>query len=150
MKPEERIALLLRENIPLTRAMGVEVQSYDGVELVLTAPHEPNHNHLNTAFGGSLHSLATLSGYGWLWLELGVADAASPNVHVVVRESHMEYLLPVRGELRAVCRRPAQDALTKFWKDFHARGKARLTLEAVIEEAGTVAAHFRGEFVAVS
>jgi len=34
---------------------------------VLTAPKEQNKNSLNTAFGGSLVSLATLAGYGVVW-----------------------------------------------------------------------------------
>ena len=59
------------EQIPLTRAMGVRVESYDGQQLVLTAPLALNHNHLGTAFGGSLSALATLAGYGLLWLDLG-------------------------------------------------------------------------------
>ena len=149
MSPEEKIAELLREQIPITRAMGVSIESYTGSVLVMSAPHEPNHNHLNTAFGGSLHALATLSGYAWLWLELGVTEE-NKGVHVVVRESHMKYLRPVRGELRAICRRPADEDVSHFWRDFRARGKARLVLQATIEEQGTVAAEFKGEFVAIT
>lgn len=150
MNPEQRIDEVFRQQIPLTRAMGVAVEGYTGAELILTAPHEPNHNHLNTAFGGSLHALATLSGYAWLWLELGIAEGEARRVHVVVRETHMKYLRPVHGELRAICRRPAEEALVTFWKDFRARGKARLSLEVTIEEQGHVAAQFNGEFVALS
>jgi thioesterase domain-containing protein len=150
MSPEQNIAALFREKIPLTGAMKVAVESYDGQELVLTAPHDANHNHLNTAFGGSLHALATLCGYGWLWLELGDAGEPATAVHVVVRESHMQYLRPVHGDLRAICRRPSPEALEKFWSDFEAKKKARLTLEATIEEHGIVAARFRGEFVAIT
>ena len=61
----------LHEQIPLTQSMGVTLESYDGTQLVVTAPLEPNHNHLGTAFGGSLSALTTLTGYAMLWLELG-------------------------------------------------------------------------------
>ena len=61
----------LHEQIPLTQAMGVQIESYDEAQLVVTAPLEPNHNHLGTAFGGSLSALTTLTGYAMLWLQLG-------------------------------------------------------------------------------
>ena len=57
----------LHEMIPLAKAMGVAVEVSDDQKLVLTAPHEQNKNSLNTAFGGSLVSLATLAGYGVVW-----------------------------------------------------------------------------------
>ena len=50
----------LHEQIPLTKAMEVTLESYDGSQLVVTAPLEPNYNHLGTAFGGSLSALTTL------------------------------------------------------------------------------------------
>ncbi len=52
----------LHREIPITAAMGIRVESYNEKELVLTAPLEPNHNHLGTAFGGSLSAIATLAG----------------------------------------------------------------------------------------
>src|SRR5687768_7425366 len=91
----------LHEQIPLTQSMGVRVESFDGARLILTAPLEPNHNHLGTAFGGSLSALATLAGYALLWLQLGDRQA-----HIVIRESTIRYRRPVRGTLRAICLRP--------------------------------------------
>jgi thioesterase domain-containing protein len=91
----------LRGKIPLTRAIGVQVESMDPGGLVLTAPLEPNHNHLGTAFGGSLAALATLAGYALLWLELGDQEA-----HIVIRRSQLDYRHPVTGTLRAFCHRP--------------------------------------------
>jgi len=57
----------LNEMIPLAKAMGVGVEMSDANALVLRAPKEQNTNSLNTAFGGSLVSLATLAGYGVVW-----------------------------------------------------------------------------------
>ncbi len=87
----------LHGQIPLTRAMSVQVVVYDGAQLVLTAPLAQNHNHLGTAFGGSLNALATLAGYALLWLELNDRTA-----HIVIRKSSIQFRHPVRGELRAV------------------------------------------------
>lgn len=133
----------LHEQIPLTRAMAVRVASWDGDELHLTAPLEPNHNHLGTAFGGSLSALATLAGYSLVWLLLGNRDA-----HIVIRGSSMRYRRPVRGELHAVCHRPGAAAWDAFQAQFAGTGKAALSLQVTVVENGEVCVEFAGDFVA--
>lgn len=132
------------EQIPLTKAMGVRVEAHDGRQLILTAPLAANHNHLGTAFGGSLSALATLAGYGLLWLELGNRDA-----HIVIRRSELDYRHPVTGPLRAVCRKPPEAELAAFRANFAKAGKARIRLEVTVEEAGRVCMTFVGTFVAI-
>jgi thioesterase domain-containing protein len=144
MSPAQRIEELLHSKVPITRAMGVKVEHYDGERLVLVAPLDRNVNHLGTAFGGSLNALAVLSGYGLLWLELRDAES-----HIVIRESSISYERPVRGQLRAVCLRPEEEALTQFKETFHQKGKARISLSATIEDEGRAAVRFRGTFVAL-
>ena len=134
----------LHEQIPLTRAMGVLVEAYDGQHLVLTAPLDANHNHLGTAFGGSLSALATLAGYGLLWLELGNRDA-----HIVIRRSEFDYRHPVTGILRAVCQRPDANEIAVFKARFEQSGKARIQLHVTVEEDGRVCMAFEGTFVAI-
>lgn len=114
----------LHEQIPITAAMGVSVAAYAaGEELTLTAPLTLNHNHLGTAFGGSLAAVATLAGYAFLWLELG--DRAA---HVVVAESHLAYRRPVEGDIRAICRRPPGAELETFLSTYAQEGRARVRL----------------------
>ena len=131
----------LHEQIPLTRAMQVRVGSFDDRQLTLTAPLAPNHNHLGTAFGGSLAALAMLTGYAWLWLELRDRSA-----HIVLSESTLQFRRAVRGEFRATCRQP--DDLATFRETFVSKGKARLKLEVVIEANGKTAVAFAGLYVA--
>ena len=140
----KQIQELLHNKIPITRAMGVKVEDYDGGRLVLSAPLGANVNHLGTAFGGSLNALMVLSGYGLLWLELQEAEC-----HIVIRESSISYERPVRGELRATCVRPQAEALEEFKKTFHEKGKARIALTATIEEEGKTCVRFQGTFVAL-
>jgi thioesterase domain-containing protein len=134
----------LHAQIPLTRAMEVRVVQHDAAQLVLTAPLAPNHNHLGTAFGGSLSALATLAGYALLWLEL-----RDNTAHVVIRRSSLQFHRPVRGELRAHCRAPDPAILTVFRETFTRKGKARLELRVEIIEDGQVAVEFTGTFVAL-
>jgi thioesterase domain-containing protein len=130
--------------IPITRAMGVRVTKYDGGELRLAAPIALNHNHLGTAFGGSLSALATLAAYGLIWLEIGGRTA-----HVVIRKSELSFRRPVRREIVAICRRPSEDELWMFKNAFAQHHKARISLDVTIEEEGLVAVEFRGIFVAL-
>jgi thioesterase domain-containing protein len=137
--------------IPLAKAMGVGVEVSDEKALVLTAPKEQNRNSLNTAFGGSLVSLATLAGYGVVW-ELMKAQVAEGKAEwrIVVKESRAAYRRPVLGDLRAICERPAQAAIAEF-KDALARyGQAKLKLKAAVVENGTVAVDVTAAFVVVS
>lgn len=124
--------------------MQVQVERYDATALVLTAPLAANHNHLGTAFGGSLATLATLAGYTLLWLELGERGS-----HIVIQDSQIRYKSPVRDELRAVAPRIAPDILEEFRLCYAKTGKARLTLGIAIISEGRTCVEFTGMFVAL-
>ena len=51
----------LRERIPLSRAMAVEVRAADATGVELYAPLAPNINHRDTVFGGSASAVAILA-----------------------------------------------------------------------------------------
>jgi thioesterase domain-containing protein len=133
----------LHQQIPITRAMGLRVVANDENGFVVEAPVALNSNHLRTAFGGSINSVATLAAYGFLWLELNEAAA-----HVVVAESSIRFLRPVRETIRALCLRPAADELEGFRAQFAAKRKARIALRVNVIEASETAAEFQGSFVA--
>jgi thioesterase domain-containing protein len=123
--------------------MGVRVVSNDDSGVAIEAPVALNSNHLRTAFGGSINAVATLAAYGLLWLEL-----REPAVHVVVAESSIRFLRPVREMIRAVCQRPSPDEWKTFRTEFESMGKARIKLRVKVVEAEQTAAEFEGSFVA--
>ncbi len=123
--------------------MRVRVVAHDANGFVLEAPVALNSNHLRTAFGGSINAVATLAAYGLLWL--GLRDRA---VHVVVAESSIRFLRPVRETIRAICLRPDHDEWATFQTQFAGKGKAHITLRVKVVEAGQTAAEFEGIFVA--
>ena len=133
----------LHEQIPITRAMGLRVAGYDKEGFAVEAPVALNSNHLRTAFGGSINAVATLAAYGFLWLELN--DAAA---HVVVAQSSIRFLRPVRERIHAVCPPPPAGELSEFREQFARKRKARITLRVQVLEAGQKAAEFEGNFVA--
>ena len=146
MRPSELLReteRFLHAHIPLTRAMEVHAESFDEDALTLTAPLATNHNHLGTAFGGSLAALAMLAGYSLLWLELDDRE-----VHIVIRESQLHFRRPVTGTIRAVCRRPDSASLMSFKEQLAEKGKARIQLETTIAAGGEIAVAFTGTYVA--
>ena len=134
------------EQIPLTRAMGLRVLSDDACGFTVEAPVALNYNHLHTAFGGSINAVATLAGYGFVWLRLR-GEAA----HLVIADSSIRFLRPVREVIRATCSQPAADELDRFVSAVRGREKARITLHVRVEaEAGATAAEFTANFVALA
>ena len=130
------------ERIPITRAMGIRVVS-DEAGFAIEAPVALNYNHLQTAFGGSVNAVATLAGYGFLWLELRETAA-----NLVIASSSIRFLRPVRATIRAVCLRPDDDGLRSFHSEFRQEGKARIKLQVRVDDGEIEAARFEAEFVA--
>src|SRR5690606_29114245 len=126
---------------PLSRAMRVSVVEAGERRVVLSAPLAPNINHRETVFGGSAAALATLA--AWTLLEVRLSLAGLP-ARVVIRRSRMDYLRPIARDLTD------DAAWDRFVRTLGRRGKARIALEAVVEHAGSEAARFAGEFVAVA
>ncbi len=134
----------LHTRIPLTRAMGVRVVAAADGAFSVEAPVALNSNHLQTAFGGSINAVATLAGYGFLWLELRDQPA-----DVVIRESTIRFHSPIRNSICATCAPPHAEALKTFHNAFRLKGKARITLQVRVEESGRLAAELEGTFVAL-
>lgn len=142
------LEMFMHEAIPLAKAMGVGVEVSDDQSLVLTAPKEQNRNSLNTAFGGSLVSLATLAGYGVVW-ELMRNETPTDKVEwrIVIKESRAAYRRPVLGDLRAICERPAKAAIEEFKASLARYGKAKLNLKTRVIEGGETAVEVRAAYV---
>ena len=139
----QRLERYLRDSIPLVVHMDVCVLSADVRGVVLEAPLAPNRNHVGTAFGASLHGLATLACWGLVWLVL----EDHPEREIVVGDSRMRYRRPATATFQARCPLPAPEMLAGLRRDYEARGRARLVLDAQVECGGNRVAEFKGTFV---
>ena len=138
----------LHAHIPLSAAMQVRVRaaSFDRVELA--APLAPNINHRETAFGGSIAALATLS--AWTLLNLRLQQVVIGNgARLVIQRNTMSYDEPIRGDFSALCTLADPALWQRFLTTYERRGRARITLSASVIHAGRAAAGFEGEFVAL-
>jgi thioesterase domain-containing protein len=137
----------LHEYIPLSRALAIEVVAVGPERVELAAPLAPNRNHRQTAFGGSVASLAILS--GWCWLHARLAGTA-PFPDIVIQQQQVEYLAAIEDVFSAICLAPPDAAWRKFQRALEQRARGRLELTAEIRCRERVAARFSGLYVAVA
>ncbi len=135
----------ITSEFPLARHIGIVVERADEQGIVLCAPLGSNANYKGTAFGGSLFSVAVLTGWAWATRYL---DATHLAADAVIQESTIRYLVPVHGVLRATLAPPAAAHIEKFRKMMQRAGRGRIRLNVDIQQGNTVAAKFEGVFAA--
>jgi thioesterase domain-containing protein len=135
----------ITSEFPLARHIGIVVESADEQGIVLCAPLGPNANYKGTAFGGSLFSVAVLTGWAWVTRYL---DATQLAADAVIQESTIRYLVPVHGILRATLAPPAAAHIEKFRKMMQRAGRGRIRLTVEIRQGNTLACEFEGVFAA--
>jgi len=129
----------------LARHIGIVVERADDSGIILSAPLLPNANYKGTAFGGSLFSVAVLTGWAWVSRYL---DATGLAADAVIQESTIRYLVPVHGTLRATLRLPKPEQVEKFRKMLQRAGRGRIRLFVDVHHGQTPATEFEGVFAA--
>ena len=107
-----RLEQFIDNHLPLIKAMGASIKSYDGKMFYLQAPLSKNHNDKYTAFGGSLYNLCITNAIGLGFLK-AYEQGLDPNW--VVAKAEISYLAPAKEEtLTACCISPTENQ----WQDF--------------------------------
>lgn len=141
-----RLEQYIQQHIPLSKAMAITVISADSDTVVLQAPLAPNINHRETVFGGSASALAILASWALLRVRLeseGISDS------LVIQRNSMEYRRPISGAFTARSALTYPERWAQFTQTIASKGKARVSVSAVLEYAGETAASFTGDFVAL-
>jgi len=138
---QERISA----EFPLARHIEITVARADDSALELSAPLGPNANFKGTAFGGSLFSVAVLTGWAWTTRYL---DSRNIAADAVIQESTIHYLSPVRGLIKASLVEPTTIDVEKFHKMMQRSGRGRIRLSVDIRQESGLAAQFLGVFAA--
>ena len=131
--------------IMLAKPMGIIVEAANDAALLLRAPLALNANHKGTAFGGSLYSLAVLTGWAWLTRFLATRKL---DAQAVIQESSMRFLKPVHGEMRACLEIPADAEVYKFQKMLMRAHRGRIRLQVKMHDGSALATVFDGLFAA--
>jgi thioesterase domain-containing protein len=138
---QQRIAV----EFALAKHIGIVVESADDAGVVLRAPLAPNANYKGTAFGGSLYSLAVLTGWAWVTRYLAARGVAAD---AVIQDSHTRFLVPVEGELTARAAAPSAVQIDKFRKMLQRAGRGRIRVRVEIHYGEALATLFEGVFAA--
>ena len=135
----------LRREMPLSNAMGLATVSWDGSQLAMRMPLEPNRNHQYSAFAGSLNALCTVVGWGTIFLLLK-KDGLDGNI--VIRRGKIRYLRPVwTSEIVAQGLKADSDELAYFFELLHSKGKSKLDIKVEIADDQGPYVSFQGSYV---
>jgi thioesterase domain-containing protein len=136
----------LYAHIPLSKAMGLRVDaaSFDAVEL--SAPLAPNINHRETAFGGSLSTLAILAAWTLLYVRL---DAERIAARLAIQSNTMRYDAPATGDFSAIAKLRDAAQWVRFRQMLQRHGRARTAVVSNLRCGDKPIGEFSGEFVAL-
>jgi thioesterase domain-containing protein len=137
----------LREHIPLSAGMAIDVIEAGPLGVTIEAPLGPNVNHRSTAFGGSVAALAILTGWALVHLRLRAEEQVT---HTVIQTSSVHYDAPIHGSFRAVTKPVEAHAWERFTRAITRHGKGRIHIAVNVMAGGEAAATFKGAYVAIS
>ena len=89
-----------QQTIPLSQYMQLQISGFNGYRLSCTAPLAPNINLHQTMFAGSIYTLATLTGWGMLYMQLRAMGLHGAQV---LAHADIRYLRPVGSAPEARC-----------------------------------------------
>ncbi|HRD49169.1 MAG: YiiD C-terminal domain-containing protein [Candidatus Competibacter sp.] len=143
MSYEQEINDFLNHHVPLFQAMQARLERCDDAGLTLVAPLAPNINDKGIAFGGSMAAIAALT--GWALTRVTLREHGE-TAEIVITDSTLKFLKPVREGIVAECVRPSAETTERFISHYRQRGKTRWTVEVVIRAAGEPAMMFTGHY----
>ena len=132
------------KHIPVTKAMGFEVEKFDKDKIAIKAHLAPNINHKSTAFGGSVSSLLIMCGWGKI---RKICEELPSVPHIVIQKSDVEYLKAITQDFTASCEAISDEEIERFRTTYLKFGKARLIINSFIEINGVICAKGTGHYV---
>lgn len=141
----QELASRIHTQIPLTAAMRLSAQSYDGKTLVLAAPLDPNINDKGTAFAGSITALGNVT--GWCLLTLWSERVFGRNqCRVAIFDAQFSFKKPLTGDFTATVSLP-DEAEYETLREAVAAGKnGKITLQIALADAAGVAVKLTGSY----
>ena len=141
----EKLQQTLNREMPITIPMGLLARSWNGLQLAMEMPLEPNRNHQYSAFAGSLNALCTATGWGTVFLLL---ESQGMSGNIVIRRSTIRYHRPVRTPLFIAQSQPvSSDMLEYFYELQRFKGRTKIDLSVEIADEAGPYVTFSGSYV---
>jgi thioesterase domain-containing protein len=139
----QELQAIWHQTIPLSKAMNINICHFDQQQIVTNCEPIFNKNLHNTMFAGSIYTLATLTGWGWVYFAL---QKYLPQADIVLAEGNIRYLAPLAGIAHA----QTSQTLVTGNGDALTQGKnARFVIEVQVCCGDKTVAIFTGSYVAV-
>lgn len=129
--------------IPLSKAVGIRITYYDQKTVVTTCDESFNKNLHNTMFAGSIYTLATLTGWGWVALKLQEKSLVGS---VVLAGAEIKYISPIEGIAYAAT--DVDNYLPEFSRLINQRNE-KITLAVNVFSGEKIAARFTATYVVI-
>ncbi len=129
------------QTIPVSKAMNLAICFYDGTTIISHCDLEFNKNIHNTMFAGSINTLATLNGWGWIYLYLAEQKLKG---NIVLADATIKYLAPINGVVAARSGKAFTQIKSNTSKS---NNKMRFSLSVEVLSGEHVAALFTGNYV---
>jgi thioesterase domain-containing protein len=133
------------KTIPLSKAMNIKLSFYDGQSLLTHCEPSFNKNLHNTMFAGSIYTLATLTGWAWVYMQIEQANLQQQG-DTVLAEGNIRYLAPITEFAYA---KTTIELATGDTKPLNTGKKARFNITVEVYSGDNIAALFTGRYVVV-
>jgi thioesterase domain-containing protein len=97
---QQQLSNIWQQTIPLSQFMQLQISNFNGYQLNCSAPLAPNINLHHTMFAGSIYTLATLTGWGMLYMQLQSLGLSGAQV---LAKADIRYLHPISSAPEARC-----------------------------------------------
>ena len=132
------------ETIPLSKAMNIQISYFDGKELITHCDGGFNKNLHNTMFAGSIYTLATLSGWGWVYLQLQQLQLKGD---IVLAKADIKYHAPIAGQGYA---KISAGSVSGDFTRLTAGKNARINVKVHLYSGEDIAATFNGNYAVLA
>ncbi|WP_068546960.1 bifunctional GNAT family N-acetyltransferase/hotdog fold thioesterase [Thalassotalea crassostreae] len=129
--------------IPVSKHMLIHPASLQDNRFTVCANREANINLHNTMFAGSIYTLATLTGWGWVHMLLKLNEL---DGDIVLADADIRYHKPLHGQPLAI----TEEELTSGNIKVVNKGrKARVMVQVHVHDGDQVVATFNGKYVII-
>jgi len=128
------------DTIPISEQMGIKLHQYTGRTLETRASLNKNINLHGSMFAGSIFSLATLTGWGMIFLKL---KEKGLDGEIVLGDGNIHYHKPITMQPRALCN---IESLNGKFELLNKNKKCNIKLNVAILDGDNAVAEFSGVF----
>ena len=139
----QALQALWHKTIPLSKAMNMNICYFNNETLITNCEPTFNKNLHDTMFAGSIYTLATLTGWGWVYFNL---QHYSQKADIVLAQGNIRYIAPLSGVAHA---RTSLVQVTGNGEALAQGKNARFSIEVEVCCGDNTVAIFTGSYVAV-